>query len=118
MAWRLQLPGGHSGNGELQQTWTFSSGSRPRAAAISADGKLAHVSLEGANRVSVLDASSGQELVSWPLDKSGYSTPGYVALSKLDQLIGIAAGDCGQTIFVSDGVDPGDVIAVDQPNQC
>lgn len=136
-------------NGTLQQTWAFPSGSRPRAAAISADGMRAYVSLEGANRISVLDTSSGKELASWPLDKSEYSTPGYLALSKLGDLIyiaaaspsgvvvlntkdgslnqtwsiaksafGIAAADCGQTIFVSDWVDPGDVIAAEQPNQC
>lgn len=137
-------------NGALQQTWTFKKGSRPRSIVVSPDGKQAFVSMEGANRIAVLNTSDGSELESWDLGSLGFTTPGYLALSKngdrlyvatvnptgvlvlatkdgssvekwtegFKSAFGVATASCGQTVFVSDWTKPGNVDAVDQPNQC
>ncbi len=135
--------------GAIKQTWTYAGGSRPRAVVVSPDGARAYVSLEGANRISVVDTATGRETAGWPMDDTGYLTPGYLALSKrgdllyvaaaspsgvvvlgttdggvvqewdgIDSVFGLAATNCSQTVFVSNWTNPGDVVAVDQPNQC
>lgn len=68
-------------SGALKQTWEFKKGSRPRAAVISPDGTRAYVSMEGGNRIAVLDTSDGSELSSWDLAALSLSNPGYLALS-------------------------------------
>lgn len=76
----------------------------PGYLALSKKGDRLYVGAVTPTGVLVLNAGDGSTVGKWT---SGFASA-----------FGVAAANCGQTVFVANSTDPGSVLAVDQPNQC
>lgn len=76
----------------------------PGYLALSKNGDRLYVVTVNPSGVLVLNTKDGSAIEKW--------TDGFKSA------FGIAAATCGQNVFVSDWTNPGNVQAVDQPNQC
>ena len=96
----------NAADGKEVTSWDLASlgATTPGYLALSKNGDRLYVVTVNPTGVLVLNTKDGSAIEKW--------TDGFKSA------FGIAAATCGQTVFVSDWTNPGNVQAVDQPNQC